>query len=121
MALGIPVIATNYSATVDFFSAVSSQWNICHFPIPYELVTITTGEPTPYKDGSIWPEPNHDAAVRAMQKVIENDCSTLHELTEKALWSRFSEHAVAKQAQDYLDESMLAIRKKVNFKLVPQP
>jgi glycosyltransferase involved in cell wall biosynthesis len=48
MALGIPVIATNYSATVDFFSAVSSQWNICHFPIPYKLVTITTGEPGPY-------------------------------------------------------------------------
>jgi hypothetical protein len=51
-----------------------------------------------------------------MQKVIENDCSTLHELTEKALWSRFSGTAVAKQAQDYLNESMLAIRKKVDFK-----
>jgi glycosyltransferase involved in cell wall biosynthesis len=122
MALGIPIIATNYSATTDFFSAVSSQWDICHFPIPYELVAITAGvSGGPYPDGSIWPEPNHDAAVRAMQKVIENDCSTLHEQTAQALWSRFSGTAVAKQAQGYLDESMLAIRKKVDFKLVPQP
>jgi glycosyltransferase involved in cell wall biosynthesis len=124
MSLGIPVIATNYSATIDFFSAVSSQWDICHFPIPYELVPITTVEletPGPYANGRIWPDPNHDAVVRAMQKVIENDCSTLHEQTEKALWSRFSGTAVAKQAQGYLDESMLAIRKKVDFKLVPQP
>jgi hypothetical protein len=116
MALGIPIIATNYSATVDFFSAVSSQWNICHFPIPYERVITTAKVPGPYKEGSMMAEPSHDAAVRAMQKVIENDCSTLHEQTEKALRSRFSEHAVAKQAQDYLGESAWAIRKKVDFR-----
>jgi glycosyltransferase involved in cell wall biosynthesis len=115
MALGIPVIATNYSATVDFFSAVSSQWNICHFPIPYERVITKTTVGGPYKTGSIMPEPNHDAAVRAMQKVIENDCSTLHAQTEKALRSRFSEDAVAKQAQHYLTESAREIRKKVDF------
>jgi hypothetical protein len=57
-----------------------------------------------------------------MQKVIENDCSTFHELTEKAIQSRFSEHAVAKQAQGHLDESTWALRKKVDFELlVPQP
>jgi glycosyltransferase involved in cell wall biosynthesis len=116
MSRGVPVIATNFSATTDFFAAVSSQWNICHFPIAYELKPIMTVEPGPYPNGSIWPDPSHDAAVLAMQKVTENDCSTLHEQTEKALWSHFSGTAVAKQAQVYLDENMLAIRKKVDFK-----
>ncbi len=62
MALGKPVIATNYSGNTDFMNEENS------FPIPYKLVELQK-DYGPYKKGNIWADPNEEAAAQAMRMV----------------------------------------------------
>lgn len=62
LALGIPVIATDYGGSTEFLNAMNG------FPIPWEPITIKNNI-GPYDAGSVWAEPSHDAAVAAMKKI----------------------------------------------------
>ncbi len=65
MALGKPVIATDYSGTADFVSGTTA------FPVPCHLVELPQAI-GPYEKGAIWAEPDLDAAAHAMRRVIED-------------------------------------------------
>ncbi|MGH3468246.1 MAG: glycosyltransferase, partial [Thermocrispum sp.] len=65
MARGIPVIATDYSATTEFFDD-SVGWTV-----PYRLVPVGPGW-EPYQADGHWAEPDLDAAARAMRAVAEH-------------------------------------------------
>lgn len=65
MLLGKPVIATNWSANVDYMTPDNS----C--PIDYELVAIeeTTG---PYEQGELWAEPSIDQASEWLVRLAKD-------------------------------------------------
>jgi glycosyltransferase involved in cell wall biosynthesis len=64
MALGKPVIATNYSGNVDFMNDRNS------FPVRYRLVTLDQ-DYGPYRRGAVWAEPDVDHAAEQMRRVVE--------------------------------------------------
>src|SRR5262249_33541663 len=65
MGMGKPVIATNYSANVDFMNEGNS------LPVRYRLVPIerTAG---PYRRGAIWADPDVGHAAEQMRRVVED-------------------------------------------------
>ena len=64
MVRGLPVIATDYSATTEFF-VPEAGW-----PIPYRTVEVGPGW-TPYPAGGHWADPDLDAAAEAMRAVAD--------------------------------------------------
>ncbi len=70
MALGKPVIATDYSGSVDFLRPDVG------FPVPYRLVSLVRNV-GPYAKGSVWAEPDLDEAARLMKFVRENSPQSL--------------------------------------------
>lgn len=62
MALGKPVIATNYSANVDFMTPANSH------PVNYSLVTLDKNS-GPYPRSFKWAEPDVNHAARLMRQV----------------------------------------------------
>ncbi|HEY3751559.1 MAG TPA: glycosyltransferase [Pseudonocardiaceae bacterium] len=65
MARAIPVIATDYSSTTEFFDS-NVGW-----PIPYTLVDVGPGW-YPYQEDARWAEPDLDAAAEAMRQVADD-------------------------------------------------
>ncbi|MEX0874662.1 MAG: FkbM family methyltransferase [Actinomycetota bacterium] len=65
MAHGLPVIATDYSATKELLT-IETGW-----PIPFRLVPVGPGN-QPYPAGAEWAEPDIDSAVAALQEVADN-------------------------------------------------
>lgn len=65
MFYGKPVIASAYSANMEFMNFSNS------FPVKYELVT-TTEDYGAYPKGSVWAEPDIDHASYLMKYVFEN-------------------------------------------------
>ena len=65
MALGTPVIATNWSANVDFMNGENS----C--PVGYTLVTIEKSCHS-YKAGQRWAEPDEDEATEYMKRLFSD-------------------------------------------------
>ena len=65
MALGKPVIATDWSGSAEFVKPGNS------IPVPYQMVELreTHG---PYEAGQIWAEPDLDAAAKAMRTLVED-------------------------------------------------
>ncbi len=66
MAMGKPVIATNYSGNTDFMTEENS------FPVDYRLVPLEENY-GPYTKGNRWAEPDIAHAARLMRLVFEND------------------------------------------------
>jgi glycosyltransferase involved in cell wall biosynthesis len=64
MALGKPVIGTDYSGNTDFLSELTG------FPVPYTLRPVQQGEYVVFSDGESWAEPDEDAAVEALRRVF---------------------------------------------------
>lgn len=62
MAIGKPVIATAYSANMDFMTPANS------YPVAYRLVELEQNY-GPYKKGNFWANPNIDDAAALMQQV----------------------------------------------------
>lgn len=112
MGAGIPVIATNYSGNVDFFEALPSYLEKCHFPVPYKLVELTE-DFGPYEAGNRWADANHAYVVSAMKEVTKNNCKQLHgrDMAE-LVYSRFSEATVGKMMQSLLRDAAPRIFKK---------
>jgi glycosyltransferase involved in cell wall biosynthesis len=65
MALGMPVIATDYAATVDFVTEEVG------FPLRYRLVEIDRDH-GPYAKGAIWAEPSREHLRELLRSVIAN-------------------------------------------------
>ncbi len=65
MVRGVPVIATDYSGTTEFFGA-EAGW-----PVPYDLVDVGPGWP-PYHAEGRWADPDLDAAAAAMRAVADD-------------------------------------------------
>jgi glycosyltransferase involved in cell wall biosynthesis len=65
MALGKPVIATNYSGNVDFMNADNS------FPVDYTLVSVGEDE-YPGACGQVWAEPDITHAAAHMRRVYDD-------------------------------------------------
>lgn len=65
MILGKPVIATAYSANMDFMSPANS------YPVPYRLVELEA-DYGPYKKGNLWADPDIVEAATIMKRVIDN-------------------------------------------------
>jgi len=65
MALGKPVIATDYSSTAEFANESNS------FPVPARIVTIGR-DAAPYPPDSKWAEPDVDVAAKQMARVFSD-------------------------------------------------
>jgi glycosyltransferase involved in cell wall biosynthesis len=65
MVREMPVIATDYSSTKEFFDK-SVGW-----PIPFTMIKVGPGW-APYQEDARWAEPDLDAAVRAMREVADD-------------------------------------------------
>jgi glycosyltransferase involved in cell wall biosynthesis len=65
MLLGKPVVATGYSGNVDFMNAGNSLL------VDYELATIAE-DIDPYPRGSVWAEPNLDAAAAHLRTLYKD-------------------------------------------------
>jgi glycosyltransferase involved in cell wall biosynthesis len=65
MALGKPVIVTDWSGSTDFADASNS------FPVSYALTTIPRNI-GPYRAGEVWAEPDIDHAAAVMRHVAGN-------------------------------------------------
>ena len=65
MAMGKPVIATDYSGSADFMNADNG------FPVRYRLVELKKGLP-PYLKGGVWAEPDAGHAAELMRLVSED-------------------------------------------------
>jgi glycosyltransferase involved in cell wall biosynthesis len=65
MALGLPVIATDYGGTVDFMTEKVG------FPLRYRLVEVDR-EHGPYAKGAIWADPSREHLQELLRTVVEN-------------------------------------------------
>ena len=65
MALGKPVVATNYSGNVDFMTADNS------YPVDYRLVALTR-DYGPYMRGAVWADPDLDQMGAMIRHVAEH-------------------------------------------------
>jgi glycosyltransferase involved in cell wall biosynthesis len=65
MALGVPVIATDYGGTADFVT------NEVGFPLRYNLVEIDRDH-GPYTRGSIWADPSREHLQELLRSVVAN-------------------------------------------------
>ncbi len=97
MALGVPVIATDYGGSADFLN----QWT--GYPVPYDLTTLRKNAGS-YQAGSVWAEPNVTAAAKLMKHVQEQK----EEALEKA------KRASALMKTDY---SKMSIGKRIEERL----
>ena len=65
MALGKPVIATDYGGSTDFLDETTG------FPLGYQLRSLQPGE-YPHGETSRWAEPDLDEAVRVMRLLVSD-------------------------------------------------
>lgn len=63
MALGKPVVATDYSATNDLVSETTG------WPVDFRLVALREGQ-YPFADGQVWAEPDLNHAAWQMRRVV---------------------------------------------------
>jgi glycosyltransferase involved in cell wall biosynthesis len=66
MALGKPVIGTDYSGNTDFLSDLTG------FPVPYTLLPVQQGEYVVFSAGENWAEPDESAAAEALRRVFSD-------------------------------------------------
>ncbi len=97
MALGKPVIATNWSGNTDFMDESNG------YPVRYKLVRLTKNH-GPYHKGEIWAEPSIDHAAELMRFVYEHpeEARKRGKAAAKQIQTKFSEQRVAGLIKDRL-------------------
>ncbi|MEW2500054.1 FkbM family methyltransferase [Amycolatopsis sp. NPDC047767] len=65
MARAMPVISTDYSSTTEFLDSTTG------WPVAYRLVPVGKGN-DPYEPGTLWADPDVEAAAAAMREVADN-------------------------------------------------
>ena len=112
MGAGIPVIATSYSGNADFFGVAPSYHPQCHYLVPFKIVELKE-DYGPYKAGNHWAEPDHDYTVKAMRKVVKQNCKQAHGKTiSRLVFNQFGQNAIGKKMQELLAESLPLILRK---------
>jgi glycosyltransferase involved in cell wall biosynthesis len=98
MALGKPVIATDYGGSADFTSAGGT------FPVPYRLVEVGQAE-GPYPAGVLWADPDLDAAAAAMRRVAADPeaASRVAAVGQREVRERFNLDAMAARVKAQLE------------------
>ena len=66
MALGKPVIVTDYSSTKEFCNETNS------IPVGYKMVAMEKSENRLYSDAKMWADPDIDAAAAALEKIYND-------------------------------------------------
>ena len=97
MALAKPVIATDYSANVDFMNESNS------YPVRYRMVAIEQDH-GPYRKGAEWADPDVDHAAEQMRRVVEEP-ATARAVAARAradIARLYSPQAVGQQIRDRL-------------------
>ena len=99
------VVATGYSANLDFMSKENSLL------VPYELVAVPAGS-YPHADGQVWAEPDIDFAVDAMARLLDDRAyhRRLGEVASRYIRSRFSYRSVGLQYLSRIAEITSATR-----------
>lgn len=87
MALGVPVIATDYSATTELISPATG------YPVDYKLVPLQQGD-YPYAQGQMWADPDLSHAAWQMRYVVDQSGSNAR-LVEAARRHIAAEYSVA--------------------------
>jgi glycosyltransferase involved in cell wall biosynthesis len=97
MALGKPVIGTDYSGNTDFLSEKTG------FPVSYRLVAVTPGA-YPGGDGQVWAEPDADHAAWLMRQVAAGDGNAAEraEAGRRYMAENHSPGAVGRKCRDRL-------------------
>lgn len=95
LALGKPVIATDYSGSRDFFDASVG------FPIDYKLIEIAAPA-GPYRTGFVWADPQHDSLVTQLLRVMDDPKEVARRGQQAAvrMEREFSYKAVGRQMLD---------------------
>ena len=70
MALGKPVIATDFSGNTDFLTAETG------YPVPYQMRAVGRGE-YPHHEGNSWAEPNVKVAAE-MMRIVASKSDDVH-------------------------------------------
>ncbi|WP_436699346.1 glycosyltransferase [Nocardioides sp. BYT-33-1] len=99
MAIGKPVIATNYSGNLEFTRPDNS------YLVPYAKVAVPSGA-DPYPTTARWAEPDLDEAARLMLQVRENprEAKERGEAAARTISEEFSNEALARVARARLEE-----------------
>ncbi|WP_336975218.1 glycosyltransferase [Sphingobium aromaticiconvertens] len=84
MALGTPVIATDYSATTDLVTADTG------YPVEYKLKDLKAGD-YPFATGQVWADPDISHAAWQMRKAVD-DAGNNDEMLERARASIIANH-----------------------------
>jgi glycosyltransferase involved in cell wall biosynthesis len=98
MALGKPLIATDYGGSADFTTVGGS------FPVPYRLVEIAAND-GPYPAGALWADPDLDAAADAMRRVVADPeaARRVGAVGQREIRERFSLDAMAARVRAQLE------------------
>jgi len=99
MALGKPVVATNYSGNVDFMDADTA------FLVPWTPVAIGPGS-EPYPATTVWADPDLDAAAAQLRAVYDapDRARQVGEAARRKLLTEFSAEACGSRMRDRLDD-----------------
>ncbi len=98
MALGKPVIATDYSGSVDFLDAKAG------YPIPYRMTRLFQSI-GPYEKGAVWAEPDLAAASAAMRSVFEDreEARRRGAAAAERIEERYGRPAIARRLRERLE------------------
>jgi glycosyltransferase involved in cell wall biosynthesis len=106
MALGTPVIGTDYSGSREFLTAATG------YPLPYRLRRVELHE-YPCAEGQIWAEPDEDAAAATMRAVFSdtNEARRRAQAGAALMQSNFSPEVVGPKVKNRIEQlSRLAPR-----------
>ena len=98
MALGKPVIATNYSGNVDFMTKDNS------YPLDYRLVPLTRHY-GPYMRGAVWADPDLDHAAGLIRQVVEHpeEAAARGARARAEVEARWSPHVTGARVRERFD------------------
>jgi glycosyltransferase involved in cell wall biosynthesis len=98
MALGKPVIATDWSGNTDFMDVSNS------FPVGYRLVEIESNV-GPYHGGEVWAEPSVEHAAELMRLVVDHrdEARARGERARQTIRRDYSEAPIAELVRQRLE------------------
>jgi glycosyltransferase involved in cell wall biosynthesis len=97
MALGKPVIGTDYSGNTDFLTEKTG------FPVSYRLVEVAPGA-YPGGEGQVWADPDVEHAAWLMRQVVAGDGNAAEraDAGRRYMAENHSSAAVGKKCRDRL-------------------
>jgi glycosyltransferase involved in cell wall biosynthesis len=98
MALGIPVIGTDYSGNIDFCDQETS------YPVSYHTIPVISHGAHWESEGTQWAEPDIDSAAAQMQAVYSNYPEALRKaaLGRQRILEKYSKEAFAARLRERL-------------------